>query len=379
MVDIEMVHHIVDGGPPAGQYHATEMENILRGIRGCGVKSSSVTATITGASRVITIPAFDYVAPEDGSLDNNVECSYAGGTVTPDAGGSDPRVDIVVAYDDNTVAVIEGVETALSATVVEPPEPDLPDNAILLFKVPVAAGQGSFTTEALIYGRAVYVAPAVVPISDAAKSFIEGGAYASFSYLGAPPSDATVVDGDIVGLGWQVVIAGTYADVQFSTVEVGAWRHECTSGGSGGDAGFVGPYVTAAKDWAIRWRGKFANNAAERGFVGAKSSRNNFDDENGLISLRKSGTGNVFLVCDNGGTETTVDLGVDGSAVASYGIVVSGGGASVQAYVNGAPVGSPITTNIPTGGLYLMCGHSNASSTAIDMFTYDLSSRIEAA
>jgi hypothetical protein len=63
-----------------------------------------------------------------------------------------------------------------------------------------------------------------------------------------------------------------------------------------------------------------------------------------------SGTGNWFLVCRSGGSESTVDMGIAPSATPKLlEFRITGGGASVQGYVDGVLTGAAIATNIPSG------------------------------
>ena len=66
------------------------------------------------------------------------------------------------------------------------------------------------------------------------------------------------------------------------------------------------------------------------------------------VYVRRTDTGNMFLVCRNT-TETTSDLG-EGitSTDKEVDVKVTGAGTSVRAYINGTAVGVAITTNIPT-------------------------------
>lgn len=119
----------------------------------------TITATITGASRVITVPAFSYAAPDGAG--GVVQCTYAGGTVTPGVGDSDPRLDILVAKDDNTIAIVAGTPTDLAAAgVVEAPMPDIPSNGILLLKISVDALAATFADASMLHGRAIDVSDA---------------------------------------------------------------------------------------------------------------------------------------------------------------------------------------------------------------------------
>ncbi len=84
---------------------------------------------------------------------------------------------------------------------------------------------------------------------------------------------------------------------------------------------------------------------AAAGFIAAF----NISGQQDGIYFRSVNGGHWFLVCRSSGTETTRDLGVAPST-AKLGLEFQiSGGNSVQAYVNGAQTGAPITTNIPAG------------------------------
>ena len=90
---------------------------------------------------------------------------------------------------------------------------------------------------------------------------------------------------------------------------------------------------------------------------------------NGVIGFRRSGDNNFFGVVDDGGTETTRDTGVNqsGDTEHRFKIVVSGGGAKVQFYMNDSQVGTDVTTNIPsssTMALGLMFGVISGAGSA---------------
>ena len=152
---VELVGRPADGDPDAGLFHSAELENILRAVNGGGVLTTSISATVTGTSRVITVPAFNAWVPDgSGGL---TYVAFAGSTVTMDAAdATNPRTDIIHLSSAGTLGETAGVATALSSTVVEAPMPDLPAGTIMLGKIAIPAAQ-AYVLEADINGRAIDV------------------------------------------------------------------------------------------------------------------------------------------------------------------------------------------------------------------------------
>lgn len=93
--------------------------------------------------------------------------------------------------------------------------------------------------------------------------------------------------------------------------------------------------------------------------------------ENGVYLRLQPGTSsNWFLVCANGGTRSTSDLGVGPTAGTWQRLGFTATATSVQAQINGSNVGSAITTNIPTTGvgfgLKARSNNGDGSTTQID-------------
>lgn len=87
------------------------------------------------------------------------------------------------------------------------------------------------------------------------------------------------------------------------------------------------------------------------------------------ISWRYSSTlngGNWTLNSSKGGVSTQVDSGVaaSSSVFVRLGWKLSGSGTSLQGYINGAPVGAAITTNIPTARLMIIQQIVKSAGTA---------------
>lgn len=389
-MSVELVGIPADGGPPEGQFHSTELENVVRAINGAGVLEGSIEVTATGLTRVITIPAFTYWAPDGaGAL---VLCSYVGGTVTMDDSEADPRTDILVAYDDNTVGEVAGVATPLTGDVVEPPEPAAPANGILVAKVAITAQQGPII-EANIQGRAIYVgsqasktegddilstgaasgdvltadgsagsawvAPAT--LTDLINSFISDGVAQSLFWLGpANNISGSYTTNTPIGLGCAMFIDSTSASIDKAASGGGFTLSTGTT--SGEDSGFESCAFTAAQDWTMVAKVTPTSAASQNVLVGM-SGTSGFGDGNNIIAFRISGTGNVIGVCDAGGTETTRDSGATYTGVEIVlEIRVRSGGTVVQFFIDGVQVGADVTDNIPAGAGGIKCGIVNSTT-----------------
>jgi len=84
------------------------------------------------------------------------------------------------------------------------------------------------------------------------------------------------------------------------------------------------------------------------------------DPTNGIY-VRQIDANNAFLVCRNGGTESTQDLGVTLNAMKNLRVTIVTG--SVRAFVDGVAK-TPITTNIPTAVLGASIGGGATASAA---------------
>mgnify|MGYP001589827748 FL=1 len=70
------------------------------------------------------------------------------------------------------------------------------------------------------------------------------------------------------------------------------------------------------------------------------------------IYFRCQNSGNWFLICQDAGTETTLDLAIGMDTTRHLlEFRITGGGTSVQAYVDNVATGAAITTNIPANSL----------------------------
>lgn len=108
-----------------------------------------------------------------------------------------------------------------------------------------------------------------------------------------------------------------------------------------------------------------AGSAAGTRFFGLSDNATLTADPANGIYFRFSNGANLIAVCRIANVETVVDTGVSIGAAGSFHtarLVVSGGGTSVQAWVDGQPRGSAITTNIPTVDLLPGMGGGAATS-----------------
>ena len=83
--------------------------------------------------------------------------------------------------------------------------------------------------------------------------------------------------------------------------------------------------------------------------------------------------GEIVGVVDNSGSETTRASGVtpDGATEHTLRIEVREAGTIVRFYLDNAQVGADVTTNIPTGVLYALCGLRNNTASSVTMNTAD--------
>lgn len=199
-----------------------------------------------------------------------------------------------------------------------------------------------------------------------------------FISLGGSPSFAkNFADGDHVGAGFSVRESGD-GTVNLSGASAG-WQ--LTIAATGSDAGFTGGSAALQAGNHFVLRGSIGG-VVETDCVcifGFKvNGTNDFSDLDDFVGFRVLSTGgNVFGVCDDGGTETTRDTGIasgDPAEIHAYEIRINFLATIVQFFVDGVQVGADVTTNIPTGILFPSCGISNGgvanqvSQTIFDLF-----------
>lgn len=153
MATIELVNHPADGSGFDGHLHASEVENLLRGINGQGVRAHTYSATVTGTNMIVTIPAISADIP-DGS-GGTTRVTYAGGDITIDASDpTNPRTDFIFLNASGTCDSTMGVATAEIGDVEEAPMGNLGAAEIMLAKVRVGNGVTVIGTDK-VWGRAV--------------------------------------------------------------------------------------------------------------------------------------------------------------------------------------------------------------------------------
>ena len=183
MATVELVGTHADGD----YLHGAELDSIRRAANGCGVLASSISATVTQTDLNITLPAFNYVAP-DGSGGRKV-VSYAGGTVARSAAdATNPANDLLVGDADGNVTLRDGTPTAETGDVEDAPMVTLASDEVVIAKVRRPENSTAVLT--------THISPRAVDVSDAWPS--KGSDIASASALNLPE-------------------AGTYFDVTGTT------------------------------------------------------------------------------------------------------------------------------------------------------------------
>lgn len=205
---------------------------------------------------------------------------------------------------------------------------------------------------------------------ELARYMVAANNHKGFGWLGPPAAAHTYANDELVGVGFVTVetVSGAI------TVDGGtaAWRID-TGATINSHVGFNGPNALAGNSWRLIGRFYLVGAANMTFFMGAKTTAANFADENGIIGFRKSGTGNMFAVCDSAGTETATDLAATFSdGWTRFEIRVAS--ASIGFYLNNALVAT-ITTNIPSGALHIAWGFTNIAAENKTAYLADLGYR----
>lgn len=166
------------GSHSDGDYlHGIEVENARRAENGCGVLTHSIELTVTEGNLVITVPPFDYWAP-DGSGGRKF-VSYAGDDITAAAADNDsPANDALVGDADGNVTLRAGTPTAEAGDVADAPMVTLADDEVLFAKVRREAGSQVI--------RAGDIKPRAIDVSEEGPR--KGSDIASASALNLPES-----------------------------------------------------------------------------------------------------------------------------------------------------------------------------------------------
>jgi hypothetical protein len=164
-------------------------------------------------------------------------------------------------------------------------------------------------------------------------------------------------DGDVLnGVKVSKPDYGTVGDSGYSTLAGEGWRFSTDSRNAAGeDHGLMGNWL-AHSDVSNRVmvsRIIFPSHADLHSAVFARKASQNAADENNFQGFRKLTTGNVFAVCDSGGTETTRDTSSVGNVHAGYRIEQfwESGAKLMRFFKSGVQVGADVTTNNHAGSL----------------------------
>lgn len=205
------------------------------------------------------------------------------------------------------------------------------------------------------------------------QSLLRQGVYKGLHLLGSVSGQGPLATNTLQGLGWTAILAGTGAVVIPTVSQFMSLRRLATGATVNSDSGLKGALLLAANDWTLEAEVYLDSLADQTIIIGAKTDAGNYADENGLIAFRVTGTGNIIGVCDSAGVETTRDSGFVPVLTTRrvLRIEVRSGGTIVRFYVDGAQVGADVTTNIPTGQLYLSAGIRNTAAADKVMYLGD--------
>lgn len=235
-------------------------------------------------------------------------------------------------------------------------------------KAAAVAGEMAYDTTAKELSLHDGSSEVTVPTNFAqlARLWIESNTHRAIAILGAAHDYTAYADGAHVGLGFNIRASGTSAAVSDSR---GSW-HGTSGAGTAGQAGIIGPNFAAADDPEMGSRaivGAFG--AGTDNFMFGLIPSASLIDANNIIAFRCLQAGavaNLFGICDSGGTETSRDTSFqpDGATEKRLRILVSGGGATVQFFMDGAQVGADVTSSIPSAtGLMVGIGVYTNSNT----------------
>ena len=220
-------------------------------------------------------------------------------------------------------------------------------------------------------GKPSWAAAAAGSLETGAQKFIEDATYNIFTMLGPFPWGTTVSDGNKLGYGqfWHMheTSSGT---IGISTTIRGGWQLQVTADAHAAAISFGEATLQVSDDWTLVARVNYAESATEPGFhfgLGVQDpNTRGAGNFNNFIGFRlPGGGGNLVGVCDNAGTESTVDEGSRKTGAYTLRIEIRSGGTSVSFYVNNTIVGSAITTNIPSSSAMYASLHvaGNGSNT----------------
>ena len=291
--------------------------------------SSGDEVTINNAKEIkmdgtgITVNWTDVSTGSDGDpfdLDFSIDDDAI--TLAKMASGTDGNI---ISYDasGNPVAVATGTDGQVLTSAGAGAPPAFED-----------AGGGTFDSlyQAMVDGNAA---------SNAVKGF---------NILDAP--EGGMDNGDKVS-GAEVVRDGYGASAadDFSTLQGDGWRFaDSSSNSADSDVGLAGNWLAhnSVTGGVLMARIVWAHHADLSGSCFARKNTGDAGgDENNFQGFRKITTGNVFAVCDSGGTETTRDVGTTGVLQVGYRIEQfwESGAKVMRFYAAGSQVGADVTTN----------------------------------
>lgn len=182
---------------------------------------------------------------------------------------------------------------------------------------------------------------------------IQSATYTSTLRAAGASTINTIVNDYDLGEGWTAVVdAGAIVVAPVATTGLPLWTMT-TGTSTNNDIGVVLHPATgngSAANPRMRMSALIVNAAlaSQSILVGFCETEGDFGDQNNIIAFRVIDDGNVFAVCDDAGTETTVDLGQDASAIGTLEIEVTGVASPVVTFLANGSVVATITTNIPT-------------------------------
>ncbi len=186
------------------------------------------------------------------------------------------------------------------------------------------------------------------------KAVIEGNAAAGGikAWVMVSPPNGNPADGDV--LDGATVVADGYGSRgtdNYSTLRGGGWRFsDHSSNSADSDHGISGDWLghNDTTGGVMVARIVWPHHADVSGACFArKGSAESGADENNFQGFRKITTGNVFAVCDSGGTETTRDTSTTGVLQVGYRVEQfwESGAKVMRFYAGGSQVGADVTTN----------------------------------
>jgi hypothetical protein len=291
-----------------------------------------------------------------------------GNSPTVSAPTGNPRIDLLTVDSAGALAWTIGAEAA------SPTPPNCPSGKIpicyiycrtTMTKIYNFEDAGSYPTHGYIYRDVrpflmlapAPVTPSWIPLDPEAKSEFYEDFYGDFVttifYGNNHWNLVTCVLANVSGAGGIVKIYGDSSNpIQFS--QLGGLQQL--------------PFLTS-KNLTLKMRTAiFGANDTNR-WHGLSVAEFNGADRDGIY-IKSASAGHLTGQCTSGGVSSTIDLGVapaDG-VYHTFRMVVTGGGANVEFFLDGTSKGS-ITTHIPGGGMFLnfsQASPSNARGHYID-------------